>query len=294
MESNFKYLTHNPDDKKWGLYLMVAGSARIMPNTNYPPRGHPTGYNFHWSNGRILQEYQLNYITEGEGIMETRKSRYNIKAGSIILLHPNVWHRYKPVRETGWFEHYIGFRGEMADNLIKSSDVLRDLNVIQIGFHENILRDFNEIIAEALNEKPGYHQVCSGLVIHILGQIISIQKNKSFRFTPLESNIQRACIMMRGKLTDNINIEEIANELQADYSQFRKAFKKYTGLSPKQYHMSLRLKQASYILTNTDLSVKEISSKLGFSTQSYFSKLFKEKMKKTPSRYRIGNGGISR
>jgi AraC-like DNA-binding protein len=293
MENNFKYLTHNPEDKRWGLYLMVAGSARIEPNTPYPPKGHPTGYNFQWNNGRVLQEYQLNYITEGEGIMETRKGRYHIKAGAIILLHPDLWHRYKPVRETGWFEHYIGFRGEMAEKLIKSSNVLRNMNVLQIGFHENILHDFNDIIVETKNEKPGYHQVCSGLVMHILGQIISLEKNKNFRHTPLESNIQKACIIIRENVQDNINVEGIANELKVDYSQFRKAFKKYTGLSPMQYHTSLRMKQAVYLLTNTDLSIKEISTKLGFCSQYYFSKLFKGKMKKTPSRFREGNGSVS-
>ena len=38
-------------------------------------------------------------------------------------------------------------------------------------------------------------------------------------------------------------------------------------------------------------SIKEISSQLGFCSQYYFTKLFKEKMKKTPSKFREGNGG---
>ncbi len=291
MESNFKYLTHNPEDKKWGLYLMVAGSARIGPETPYPPKGHPTGYNFEWKNGRVLQEYQLNYITEGEGIMETRKCRYNVKAGSIILLHPNLWHRYKPVREKGWFEHYTGFRGEMAERFIQSSEILSDMIVLNIGFHENILRDFNEIIEETRMERPGFHQVCSGLVMHILGQIISVEKNKNFMYTSLESDIQKACLIIRQNIQENIIVEKIARELKIDYSQFRKAFRKYTGLSPMQYHMSLRMKQAAYLLTNSDMSIKEISSQLGFCSQYYFTKLFKEKMKKTPSKFREGNGG---
>ena len=46
MNANFKYLTHNPEDERWGLYLMVAGSARIEPGIDYPPKGHPVGYNF--------------------------------------------------------------------------------------------------------------------------------------------------------------------------------------------------------------------------------------------------------
>lgn len=291
MENNFKYLTHNPDDEKWGIYLMVAGSARIPPDTSYPPKGHPTGYNFEWKNGRVLQEYQINYITEGEGIMETRKARYNIRSGSIILLHPNLWHRYKPVKEKGWFEHYIGFRGELAEKLIQSSDILKNMNMLYVGFHESLLRDFNEVIFETKNERPGYHQICSGLIIHILGQIISLEKNKNFVHTTLERDIQKACLILRQNYTENINIEKIANDLNVDYSKFRKAFRKYTGLSPMQYHMSLRMKQAAYLLINSDLSIKEVASELGFCSQYYFTKLFKGKMKKTPSRYRVENGG---
>lgn len=290
MDNTFKYLTHSPEDKGWGLYMMVAGSAKIEPNTLYPPKGHPTGYNFEWNKGRILQEYQLNYITEGEGIMETKKARYHVRAGSIILLHPNTWHRYKPVKDKGWFEHYIGFRGEVAEQLIRASDILKDMNVLSVGFHENLLRNFNDIIVEARNERPGYHQVCSGLVVHILGQIISLEKNKNFMYTALAGDIQKACMIIRQNIHKNINVESIARSLNVDYSQFRKVFKRYTGLSPMQYHVSLRMKQAAYLLTNSDLSIKEIASELGFCSQYYFTKLFKEKMNKTPSKYRECNG----
>lgn len=293
MDNNFKYLTHNISDKKWGFYLMVAGSAKIEPYSSYPPKGHPTGYNFHWNNGRILHEYQVNYITEGEGIMETQNAKYNIKAGSIILLRPNMWHRYRPVRETGWVENYIGFKGEIAEKLINSSDVLKNRTVLKIGFHEEILQKCNEIINEAINERPGYHQICSGLVIQILGNIISIMRNRSFRHSPLENTIKKACVIIRQNLNKNININDISRELDVDYSIFRKSFKKYTGLSPMQYHMSLRMKQAAHLLNNTDLTSKEISSKLGFSSQYYFSKLFKEKMRKTPQQFRGSNGEVS-
>jgi AraC-like DNA-binding protein/mannose-6-phosphate isomerase-like protein (cupin superfamily) len=276
MNAKFKYLTHNPEDQNWGFYLMVAGSARIEPNTDYPPKGHPVGYNFNWHNGRVLWEYQVNYITEGEGIMETRDHEYQIRPGSVILLHPNVWHRYRPMREIGWFEHYIGFYGEAADKFIKSSPILCDMNVMDIGFHESILQDFNEICLEASNERPGYHQVCSGLILHILGQIISIKKNENFSHTQIENIIQKACMFIRENVQENINIESIARDLNVDYSIFRKAFKKYTGLSPMQYHTSGRMKEAAYLLTNTDMTIKEISSRLGFCSLYYLSKLFKE------------------
>jgi AraC-like DNA-binding protein len=291
MNANFKYLTHNPEDEDWGFFLMVAGSARIEPDTEYPPKGHPMGYNFNWHNGRILWEYQVNYITEGEGIMETKDTIYQIRPGSIILLHPNVWHRYRPIRKVGWYEHYIGFYGETADKFIRSSEILSDVYVLDIGLHESVLQDFNEICLEARNERPGYHQVCSGLVLHILGQIISLRKNENFSQTQLETTIKKACIFIRENVQENINVEGIASNLKVDYSIFRKAFKRYTGLSPMQYHTSLRMKQAVYLLANTDMTIKQISSELGFCSLYYFSKLFKEKQKVSPNEFRKGYRG---
>jgi AraC-like DNA-binding protein len=286
MNGNFKYLTHNAEDQDWGLYLTVAGSAVVQPNSQYPPSGHPTGYHFNWQNGRILREYQINYITEGEGILETRDGSCEIPAGSVILLRPNMWHRYRPVASKGWKEHYIGFAGEIADKLFATSEILKSQPVIQIGFNEQVILHFNEIFNEARIEKPGYHQVGAGLVMQILGRILSLKKNENFRHSQIETIIQKACLLIRDNPTTNLNIEKMAEELGTNYSLFRKAFKKYTGLSPMQYHTSLRMKQAIHLLNNTDMSVKEISFNLGFCSVFYFSKLFKEKTGCSPREFR--------
>ena len=286
MKDGFKYLTHNPEDSHWGFYLTVAGAARVMPDMDYPPAGHPTGYHFNWNKGRVLQEYQINYITLGDGILETHDGSFPISEGTIILIRPNEWHRYRPVRTTGWFEHYVGFMGEYADKMFRSSDVLNNAPVIQIGFQETIINNFQDILNYAKSERPGYHQICSGLVLHILGQIIAYKKNENFRHSPIETIIQKTCMIIRDNPSHNLNIEMLADEMKVNYSLFRKAFKRYTGLSPMQYHSSLRMKQAIYLLTNTDLSVKEISFNLGFCSVFYFSKLFKEKTGRTPSDFR--------
>jgi AraC-like DNA-binding protein len=286
MDTNFKYLTNNPEDLRWGLYLTVSGSARILPDADYPPAGHPIGYNFNWQKGRILHEYQVNYITEGGGIMETNNGTYKINEGSIILLRPNLWHRYRPLKQLGWIEHYVGIRGEFADKIFNNSEYLRESPVIQIGFHESILNNYQDIFNHVKNERPGYQQICSGLVIHILGQIISIKKNENFEHSHIEKIIQKACLIIRDNPYNNMKIEKIANNLNTDYSLFRKSFKKYTGLSPKQYHTSLRIKQAINLLMGTEIGIKEISSNLGFCSVYYFTKLFKEKTGRTPSTYR--------
>lgn len=73
--SSFNYLTSTEADRFWGLYVTGSGSADIPPNTKYPPTRHPDTYMFDWSHGRVLPEFQTLYITQGEGIFETKKNR---------------------------------------------------------------------------------------------------------------------------------------------------------------------------------------------------------------------------
>lgn len=285
----FKYFTPSTEDKEWGLYLNVTGSARILPGKEYPPNGHPTGYNFNWEKGRILNEYQINYITEGSGIIETPKGKFVINPGTILLLYPGVLHRYKPNPATGWTEHYIGFNGDIANKLL--SNVFFDLHrpVIKVGHQDKILESFYKIWDEVKSEKAGFQQVCSGLLVNILGNIISTIKNKDFEGKEIENKILHARVKMRENFDNGINPIDIAKELNISYSYFRKVFKKYTGISPSQYILLLKIQKARDFLTNSKMSIKEIAYHCGFTSIYYFSRLFKEKHGYTPSQIREMN-----
>ena len=282
----FKYLTPSTMDIEWGLYLNVAGRACILPGKEYPPSGHPTGYNFNWKNGRILHEYQINYITEGSGIIETARGKFKINPGTILLLYPGAFHRYKPNLKTGWTEHYIGFNGDIANKLL--TNVFFDLRrpAIKIGHQDKILESFYKIWDEVKNERAGFQQVCSGLLVNILGNIISTIKNKEFEGKELQKKIHLARMKMRENFDTGINPVDIAKDLNISYSYFRKVFKMYTGISPSQYILLLKIQKARDLLIITEKSVKEIANECGFPTIYYFSRLFKKKHGVTPSQIR--------
>jgi len=102
--NEFKYLTVSDDDQQWGLYLKVAGSANISAGYQYPSHEHPSEYFFYWDDGRILNEFQINFISEGTGILENSFGTFPLKQGSIFITFPGIWHRYKPNIKTGWTE----------------------------------------------------------------------------------------------------------------------------------------------------------------------------------------------
>ncbi len=282
----YQYLTHTNNDEAWGLFLSVIGFTHVAPNSNYPPTGHPAGYTFNWQHGRILREHQLIYITNGRGWLEINSYRYQILPGTVLFLQPGIWHRYRPEKKTGWNEHYIGLQGKFTSDILSDIFVPADKPLLYIGFQDEIIKQFLEIIDTVHEEKPGFQQVCSGIAMHLIANILSISKNKEFSNQEIERKIRRACIFLRENLTKTVNVEELADQIHLGYSHFRRLFKKYTGQSPAQYHLNLRLQKACDMLSSTNMSIKQIAFSLGFQSNYYFTRIFTRKMGKTPTEFR--------
>ena len=281
-----KYLNASQLDKDWGLYLTVAGYAQILSSDVYPPRIHPSGYYFTWEKGRILQEYQINYITEGTGTFETSDDQFQVVPGSMFILRPGMWHRYKPDLNTGWNEHYIGFNGDFCTHLFQEGFFQTAKPVIYVGFQESLLNLFFEIIQSVKEEKTGHQQVSAANTILLLSKILSVTRNQEFAGKSIERTIRKACLFFRENLNTNVNIEKLASDLNVGYSYFRQMFRKYTGISPTQYHLSLRIQKSKDLLVSSDLSFKEIALELGFESYFYFSRLFKDKTGESPQEFR--------
>ncbi|NQU53030.1 MAG: AraC family transcriptional regulator [Bacteroidetes bacterium] len=288
-ENQVKYLTTSEEDNNWGLYINVAGSVKIGPTENYPSRNHPSEYFFNWEEGRVLKEFQINYITEGEGILENTNGTFPLKKGSVFITFPGVWHRYKPLTKTGWTENYIGFNGELARKLIAQPQFDPKNPVFNFGIKEELIDTYLKIFDLVEKEQPGYQQIASGMIIKLLGYIISFEKQKGFSGKTIAKVIEVIRFEMRQNIEKVFDLKAMAQNHHVSYSYFRKMFKKYTGVSPGQYHLQLRIMRAKELLISTDKSIKEISYELGFQSIFYFSNMFKKKEGTTPSHFRNKN-----
>lgn len=284
---NVNYLVVNPLDELWGLYANSIGSQTIQPNTQYPPKGHPSAYWFKPNVGRVLQEYQLLYITKGEGNFESASCKATrITAGEIILLFPGEWHTYQPSKNKGWDEYWIGFNGNFIDNLFINNFINKKNPIIHIGFNEQIISLFKQGIEIASYQKTAYQQLLAGIISHLISNISYIEKNNAFRDKEIITLIEKARMIMRANSEENLTPQEIANSLNISYSWFRRIFKLYTGFSPSQYQMEIKIQQSKDLLNSSTMSIKEIAITLNFLSTSYFVTFFKSKTGITPSEYR--------
>ena len=69
---------------------------------------------------------------------------------------------------------------------------------------------------------------------------------------------------------DGYSIEKIAKDCAVSESGLRKIFKDNLGVSPIQYRITEKITKAKYLLEATDMTVDEISDKLGFFDTAYF------------------------
>ena len=98
--------------------------------------------------------------------------------------------------------------------------------------------------------------------------------------------INKARLRIREALESDLTIHQVAEELGMSYSNFRKLFKDFTGLSPATYQQDLKLQRAQELLSTTDMTIKEIAYRLNFDSPDYFSAKFKIKTGRRPSEIR--------
>lgn len=277
------YLIISKEDRNWGLYLIVAGKQQVLPHKNYPDEEHPTGYYFTWEQGRILDEYQLIFITEGEGIFKTKEGSHPITKGDVIFIRPNEWHTYKPIKETGWTEYYIGFDGNWTSDIIKQP-LLDKTKVISIPSSiVKISELFNQLAGMVKKQELGFQKIASGIIIQLIGIIINESKREKDTFEKSEKLIELARLQMQTHLNTEIDFKDFCSKHSVSYSYFRKAFKEYMGFAPLQYHLHLKMLRAKELLITNQKPVKEVAYELGFSSIYYFSRLFKDKIGVNPS-----------
>lgn len=285
--AEFKYLIVSEQDKKYGLTVNTVGFQIIQPNSPYPLPNHPDGYFFSASKGRILNEYQFVYITEGSGVLTINSSEvYQVSQGHLILLFPGQWHSYHPTVECGWNEYYIGFEGEIIENIVNNSFLTKENQILDVGLNEELVNLFKRAIETVRTDRIASQQHLLGIVMHMVGVILSESQNKDVDCTRSSQLIENAKIIMSENVFKEIHPQELSVKLNISYTSFRKLFKNLTGCAPAKYFQSLKIQKSKQLLLESSYSVKEISYLLNFYSPESFIMSFKKFTGETPSKYR--------
>ena len=282
------YCPISPVQRQFGLYVTGAGHELTKPGEHYPHKYHSSDYYFTWQKGRALAdwEYQLLYIRDGRGTIQFKRGKsIAIGGGTVIILHPGEWHRYRPDPKTGWSEAYIGIGGEYFAHIVSKPFFPQTPAIIRItpnGRFDHDLMALVEKIQKTSTEHPYTLALEAAALIASLCENPVVRRGKSSH----NVTIRRANLHIAHHIGEAIDFADLAKRLDMGYTLFRKCFREYNGMAPLEYQIALRLRRAMHLLESSSVPVAQIAEETGFQSLSYFSKFFHDRTGVSPTIFR--------
>ena len=278
----------------WGVDILTIGHNVHPARKAYPDHNHPNQYCFDWNEGRTLDEFQLVYIANGQGVFESQTIPPTlVEGGTAFLLYPGVWHRFKPSYETGWEELWVGFRGHYAEYLMRQECFSPQQSLMSISLRSELLNVFTRLLDTLKYEGTAYQQIATCQVIQLLGLVYTSALTSDTSRNRREQIVHQLRYKIQGAWAQPIDFKKPAEENNVSYVWLRKAFKKVLGVAPGQYHLNLKIDKAVQLLGETNLSVSEVAYQTGFDSLFYFSRIFRKKMALSPLEFRAKRLGAS-
>ncbi|MBN1911275.1 MAG: helix-turn-helix transcriptional regulator [Pirellulales bacterium] len=283
----FRYVPVSHRDRLWDLYLTATGRiVHRMPGD--PDRGHPSPYYYTWENGRVLPEFAVSYVTHGRGEFESEATGHRvIEAGTVFLLFPSVWHRYRPAAGVGWTNYWACFAGPYAERLVRRNVISPERPILETGLSEQILRPFLTLFDRIDQELAGLQQLAAANILEILGSALAADRAHE-EGGRLDAIVHEAKLILAEQVEESVDTKQLARSLGLSYDYFRHVFKEQTGMAPHQYHLQLRINRAKELLNGTDMTTQDIALTLQFEAPYHFCRIFKQKTGMTPTQWRRG------
>jgi AraC-like DNA-binding protein len=215
-------------------------------------------------------------ISQGKGWLETRGGARTLVAGSVFLLPPGYWHRYRPDPATGWTEDWLELRGPTLDAWLAKG--LLDVGALTMSRSSPFWARFGELHGVCLKRPLGYRAIAAGIAMTLLASVVS-ENAAGAKKSQLPELARRA----RELLMEGREVGSVARTLGVSYPTLYRNFKQATGLGPKDYARQIRLARAEELLAGTSMSVKEIAARLGYYSASHLSLEFKHARGIAPS-----------
>ncbi|HYO91392.1 MAG TPA: helix-turn-helix domain-containing protein [Pyrinomonadaceae bacterium] len=158
---------------------------------------------------------------------------------------------------------------------------------------ERLAQLARDLTGEMIEEEAGQDVVITAQVeqalVHLLRHHANVRRSDELELSRVglvDRRIRRAVEMMHAHMERDLPIEELASAAYLSPFHFARLFKKLTGASPHAYLASLRVQRAQQLLAETDLSISELSARVGYSSPSHFSKAFRQATGLTPRAFR--------
>jgi len=246
-------------------------------------------------------EYEIVYVYRGTGTFFIDQTFYEMKAGDLFLLPPNIIHRAfpdanDPVTSTALFFGSKWIREEDSDALspLRSFKRVRASGLFRCGLtrslRERVETTFDAVNKEWIGKREGYEQFIHAELLLLL---LHLSRESESEFARPEPGPSAAPLWLRNTLayidqhpTSDLSLSALCKIVSVSPAHFSRTFRKSIGMTVTDYVVAKRIAIAKEQLIRTDEHVNRISTDCGFESLPYFHKKFKMHTGHSPQAYR--------
>jgi AraC-like DNA-binding protein len=234
---------------------------------------------------RVLGRSALVLVVDGSAVYrDAMGTRRKLAPGDVMLVAPEIGHRYGPAPGGRWTEFHVVFDGPIFEicrhEFLDPAYPIYSLAVVDVW-----LGRFEALFA---SETSGAEVDDAVSVSRLLALIMEIVATR-----PASTNVDRepdwlvrTKRLIEARLSDRLSVAAMAAEIGLTYDGFRRSFQVATGRSPTQYHFDRRIEAACALLNQTRMTNRQIADSLGFCDEYHFSTRFHAKTGLRPGMYR--------
>ena len=228
----------------------------------------------------------LEFVYEGTGTLWIDGKEYHPSAGDVYIMPKGTKQTYYPDKHDPWVKIWVNLAGTAVPSLVQAFGLQR---VIYKNC-EPLASTFEEILHEVLQNGDVEQMMerCAMLVMKILNRLSlsSSAREEEQQRNPVPQEVQQVRSFIDSNYRKNLTMDDIAAAVYRSNDYVKKQFKQCYGITPYAYYLDLKLTHAKYLLRQTNLPIKQIADKLGYKSDRYFSKRFREIVGVTATQYR--------
>lgn len=231
-------------------------------------------------------EYLFIYLLKGNGELLLNNKKQKLNSGDFIVCRPFESKVFVPLDKEGCEYYAVAFNGRHCTDLLTNLNLIPKKNYFigrdgeVVSFLERICKEYQKVDLTSLLVSSSLFVATLGIISRLSISVVSKSGDKGYeKIAPALTAINSDC-------TSKMAVDEYAKMCNLSASYFTHLFTKVTGFSPMEYKQLQRISIAKNLLSTTNLSIKEISTIIGFKDPLYFGRCFKQSTGYTPTEYR--------